>query len=81
MTGYNSFNYRYTLLLLNYQEEVISGLTSNRDLPGTQRLAHSLLNLDSRIAFVDIYTFTAHATDLANCEPLKRVSLDDESEE
>lgn len=78
---YNSYDYQYTLLLLNAQEQVISGLTSNRDMQGTQQLARNILHLDARVAFVDIHNFAAHAADLENCEPLARVSLDDPDEE
>jgi hypothetical protein len=79
--AYDSFNYQHTLLLLNAQEQVISGLTSCRDMEGTRRLACSILRLDARIAYVDIHNYAARAADLENSEPLARVSWDSEEME
>lgn len=75
---YNSFNYQYTLLLLDAREQVIGGLTSNRDMDGTKRLARSILHLEARVAFVGIFPYVAHVADLANCDPIEQMSLDDE---
>jgi hypothetical protein len=59
----------------------VSGFTTGRDLAATRRLAMNVLGLDGRVAYVDIHHYAAHAAELKDCEPVARVTLDDEVEE
>lgn len=76
MARIDPFGYRYTLFLLDSDEQRITGLVSIHDLERTKRLALSILNFDARVAFVAIHHYAPHVA--AHEEPVARVSLDDE---
>ncbi len=77
----NSFDYRFTVLLLNSDDQVVNGVSSVHGLEKTKRLALSVLRLDAFATLAAIYTYAAHAAELENKEPIVYVSLDDLVEE
>jgi hypothetical protein len=81
MAKFNSFNYQYTLLMRDSDDQRVNGTVSCRDLAGTRRLARSILRLNSAYALVDIYPHGRSAAALENDVPLERVSLDDADEQ
>jgi len=74
----NSFDYSYSLLVLDSRERIVTGFTTSRDLAGARKVAKSALRLDERAAFVDIHHYAPTAAQLENADPVARVSLDDE---
>ncbi len=71
---------RYTVLLLDAQDRLVTGLSSLHDLAKTQRVARSALRLEGRASFADIYDFVRDESVamLKGKQSLIRVSLDDE---
>jgi hypothetical protein len=77
---FDSFNYQYTLLVLDGNEQRLTGLVSCHELPATKTLSRSCLRLTENAVYVDIYPYRARLAELEGVKRVVRISQDKEQQ-